>query len=151
MTVVSFGFKRHRFTELHRAALRLPRARFRYVGIDPPNLGLEVLRGELAHSAKPFERDPYGCAEAALRAKRGGRNPFRRYGHAGYAASCPELAGLLAHCEPARYALPLPWSSRLGDDEDGMPGRPSRGGGEAARAVPSAAATWPGALVEKPW
>ena len=116
MTVVSLGFKRHRFTELHRAALRLPRSRFRYVGVDPPGLGLDVLRGELQHSSKPFERDPYGCHDEALRRKRSTRNPFRRTD--AYVLSCPELVGLLRHCAPARYAEPLPWSSRLGDDDD---------------------------------
>ena len=122
VSVVSFGFKRRRFVELHRAALRFPRSRFAYVGVDPPNLGLDVLRGELSHSAKPFERDPYGCAQPELRAKRSGRNPFRRSVAAGYAQSCAALAPLLAHCEPSLYAGALPWSTRVGDDEDdGVP------------------------------
>ena len=34
ITVVGYEFKRRRFTELHRAALRWPAARFDYVGID---------------------------------------------------------------------------------------------------------------------
>lgn len=150
MTVVSFGFKRHRFTELHRSALRLPRSRFRYVGVDPPNLGLDVLRGELTHSAKLFEHDPYGCAEAGLRDKRVARNPFRRSGHAGYAASCPALAGLLAHCQPTRYAEPLPWSRRLGDDEDVVLGRPGSGGVAPASSTStsSSSSSRGGALVE---
>lgn len=118
VSVVSFGFKRHRFVELHRAALRLPRSAFRYIGIDPPNLGLEVLRGELAHSGKPFERDPYGCAESGLRAKRASRNPFGRQGHLGYGASCSELRGLLQYCADTRYQGELPWSRTLGDDDD---------------------------------
>ena len=116
ITVVSFGFKRYRFVELHRAALRFPRSRYSFLGIDPPGLGLEVLRGELSHSSKPFERDPYGCAEVELQRKRAGRNPFRR--HVGYAEGCPEIAPLLSHCAVARYAGPLPWSMRLGDDDD---------------------------------
>ena len=121
VTVVSFGFKRHRFTELHRHALRYPRSKFSYLGLDPPNLGLDVLRGELQHSSKPFEQDPYGCAEethgpGVLRHKRASRNPFRR--REGYRDSCPELQGLLAYCGRARYAGALPWSSEVGDDED---------------------------------
>ena len=123
VTVVSFGFKRRRFVELHRAALRFPRSRFTYLGIDPPGLGLDVLRGELAHSAKPFERDPYGCAEAELQRKRAGRNPFRR--HIAYEEGCPELTSLLEHCGPGRFAGPLPWSQTLGDDEDGSTRQPS--------------------------
>ena len=116
VTVVSFAFKRHRFLELHRAALRLPRSRFAFVGIDPPGLPLATLRAEVERSARPFERDPYGCAEAQLRAKRTARDPFRR--GAPYADGCPAIAGLLAHCETSRYSAPLPWSTRLGDDED---------------------------------
>lgn len=34
ITVVGYEFKRRRFTELHRAALRWPEDRFRYIGID---------------------------------------------------------------------------------------------------------------------
>ena len=120
VTVVSFGFKRRRFVELHRAALRLPRSRFTFVGIDPPGLGLDVLRAELAHSSKPFERDPYGCAEGELRGKRATRNPFRRH-NAGLAEGCPEIASLMAHCAVDRFAAPLPWSARTGDDEDDTP------------------------------
>ena len=60
ITVVSFGFKRRRFQELHRAALRFPRHRFHFVGVDSPGLTAAVTQGETAHSAKPFESDPYG-------------------------------------------------------------------------------------------
>ena len=60
--MVSFGFKRRRFQELHRAALRFPRHRFHFVGVDPPGLTAAVTQGETAHSAKPFESDPYGSA-----------------------------------------------------------------------------------------
>lgn len=116
VTVVSFGFKRRRFVELHRAALRLPRSRFAYVGIDPHGLGLDVLKGEISHSSKPFERDPYGCAEAELQRKRAARDPFRR--GARYADGCPALTALLEHCEPSAFRGPLPWSAHVGDDED---------------------------------
>ena len=34
ITVVGYEMKRRRFTELHRAALRWPPARFNYIGID---------------------------------------------------------------------------------------------------------------------
>ena len=119
LTVVSFGFKKRRFLELHRAALRYPRSTFAYVGLDPRGLSNEVLRGELTHSSKPFERDPYGCAQPELRTKRLGRNPFRRGGGtASYAQSCPALRELLLHCETAVYRGRLPWSERVGDEED---------------------------------
>ncbi len=114
VTVVSFAFKRRRFVELHRAAVRFPLSRFAFVGIDPPGMRLDVASSELSHSVKPFERDPYGCAQPELRAKRAARNPFRR--SVGYPAaeSCPELAELLAYCGHAYFNGPLPWTG--GDD-----------------------------------
>ena len=36
VTVVGYEMKRARFTDLHRAAIRWPKASFHYVGIDPP-------------------------------------------------------------------------------------------------------------------
>jgi hypothetical protein len=109
ITVVSFAFKRWRFEELHRAALRFPRSRFGFEGLDPPGLPPSVLEGEKARSAKPFERDPYGCADAGLQQKRRERNPFRR--SVSYPQGCPELAPLFAHCTPELYRGPLPWKT----------------------------------------
>lgn len=37
ITVVGYEFKRSRFTNLHRAAIRWPRDRFYYIGVDPEN------------------------------------------------------------------------------------------------------------------
>lgn len=107
VTVVSFGFKRRRFTDLHRKALRFPRHRFHYEGIDPPGLPLAALAGETEHSAKPFESDPYGCARDELRRKRSRRNPFRRA--LGVGEGCPELRGVLRHCGAGIYDGELPW------------------------------------------
>lgn len=129
ITVVSFGFKQRRFTELHRAALRFPQSRFHYVGLDPPHLRTDVLASELSHSSKPFEFDPYGCGRSELTDKREARNPFRRGAPAAaYVSSCPEIAPLLEHCLPSYFAGPLPWSARPGDDEDvhGVAGRHPR-------------------------
>lgn len=137
VSVVSFGFKRRRFVELHRRALRLPRSRFEYVGIDPPGLSLDVLAGELSHSSKPFERDPYGCAEVELRRKRATRDPFRR--GARYADGCPALGALLEHCEPSVFRGPLPWSAHVGDDED-VEGGASGSSGSRRRHLASLAA-----------
>lgn len=109
LTVVSFAFKRRRFEELHRWALRYPRDLFSFVGVDPPGISDEVYHGETSHSAKPFERDPYGCAEPELRAKRASRNPFRR--SISYPSGCPELSALMSHCLPVLFQGPLPWSS----------------------------------------
>ena len=35
ITVVGYGFKKARFTELHRKAIRWPLHRFNYIGVDP--------------------------------------------------------------------------------------------------------------------
>ena len=109
LTVVSFGFKRWRFEELHRAALRFPRTRFSFSGVDPPGLDPSVTEGEKARSARPFELDPYGCTDPGLRRKRAERNPFRR--SVSYPPeSCPAMAGLMAHCSKEMYSGTLPWS-----------------------------------------
>mmetsp|Transcript_4213 Transcript_4213/g.9131 ORF Transcript_4213/g.9131 Transcript_4213/m.9131 type:complete len:111 (-) Transcript_4213:185-517(-) len=106
--MVSFAFKRWRFEELHRRAVRYPRSRFEYVGIDPPGISPSVLEGERARSAKPFERDPYGCHEEGLLDKRAVRNPFRRT--VSYPLGCPELAPLISECPEELYKGPLPWA-----------------------------------------
>src|SRR5271170_5235869 len=59
VTAVGWQFKRARF-DLHRAALRFPPSRFRYVGVnDPPDLEknhhFETARREM------FRGDPYGA------------------------------------------------------------------------------------------
>jgi hypothetical protein len=35
ITVVGYNFKRPRFEELHRSALRWPKQKFNYIGVDP--------------------------------------------------------------------------------------------------------------------
>ncbi|KII92000.1 hypothetical protein PLICRDRAFT_36770 [Plicaturopsis crispa FD-325 SS-3] len=107
ITVVGYEMKRRRFTELHRAALRWPLARFRYIGVDP--LGTEAQDGELQNGYKPYTADLYGC-HSYLLAKRRSRNPFARF-HS-YHTSAPELRGLLEWCPASQTALypgALPW------------------------------------------
>ena len=136
VTVVSFGFKRRRFEELHRRALRLPRATFSFVGIDPPDLPANVPAAERANSYKEFQADPYGCRDPSLRRKRADRNPFRR--SISYPDGCPELAPLIEGCpDGGLYDGPLPWSAALtpGDDASMYPGLFSKGVGESSRDV----------------
>ncbi|CAG8521274.1 2067_t:CDS:2 [Acaulospora morrowiae] len=65
ITVVGFKFKKRRFIELHRAALKFPIERFNYVGIDPKD-------------KKLFDKDDlYGC-RGKLQQKKLHRDPFRR-------------------------------------------------------------------------
>ena len=47
ITVVGYEFKRRRFTELHRAALRWPADRFEYVGIDAQGDSEAARQGEV--------------------------------------------------------------------------------------------------------
>jgi len=113
ITVVGFEFKRDRFVDLHRRAIRFPLLSFRYVGIHPPagsRFDLEkAARGEREHSMAPFQRDPYGCRAPALAAKRVERNPYHRM--APYPLSTPELRDLLSWCGLGLFRGPLPWDS----------------------------------------
>jgi len=113
ITVVGFSFKMHRFASLHRAAIRFPIDRFRYVGIDPPkHFDLAKARlGEKRNSIRPFQADPYGCSSPLLHEKRLARNPFRRTDP--YPLSCPDLGGLLNWCRPEIFPRELPWNKTL--------------------------------------
>ena len=57
ITVVGYEFKRRRFTELHRAALRWPRERFDYIGIDAE--GEELIK---AQEGEVMSRHSLSCA-----------------------------------------------------------------------------------------
>lgn len=119
ITVISHDFKRERFQQLHRASLQYPEEQFQFVGIDPDWEKVVSVKEQIVEyegiTRKAWERDPYACAKnGELRAKRRGRNPWRRF-HS-YTTSCPELAGLLAWCglgetSPQLQFYPgaLPW------------------------------------------
>ncbi|KAH9858594.1 hypothetical protein C2E23DRAFT_799272, partial [Lenzites betulinus] len=118
ITVVGYEMKRRRFTELHRAALRWPAARFAYIGIDADGedkgqAAASAQQGELQNGYLPYTEDVYGC-HGTLLAKRRARNPFLRF-HS-YYSSAPELGGLLNWCpsraqggQTAPFPGPLPW------------------------------------------
>lgn len=108
--VVSFAFKGPRFGQIHRRAIRFPKSRFEFIGIDPPRT--EGMRDSLsarerAVSMGPFSRDPYGCHSGPLQSKRVERNPLLRFRP--YPLGCPELSGLFRHCGPSIYRGTLPW------------------------------------------
>ncbi|EPX74809.1 uncharacterized protein SOCG_02291 [Schizosaccharomyces octosporus yFS286] len=111
ITVVSFEFKRERFLNLHREAIRFPSDQFDFVGIDPeggvPQASYEA---EKKNALLPFTEDPYACENALLVGKRKERNPYRRQ-HS-YLITCPELIPLIQYC-PSRnskyYTGHLPW------------------------------------------
>ena len=114
VTVISFGFKKKRFADLHRSALRFPSSRFSFIGIQPPPGSrfdlAKAEEGEWRNSLRLFEADPYGCHSQVLVEKRKARNPFRRT--APYMLSCPNIKGLLEWCGPGIFPGPLPWSSK---------------------------------------
>jgi hypothetical protein len=111
ITVVGFEFKRRRFLDLHRVAIRFPSSRFGYAGIDPmEGKGQETLsekdsirqrlereQGEETNAVVPFSRDPYGCRDPLL-SKKLERNPFAHCPLAEVAGWAPELAGLVSWC-----------------------------------------------------
>lgn len=115
ITVVGYEFKRLRFIDLHRTAIRWPIQRFHYIGIDPEdghNL-TAAEEGERESGYLPFSNDSYGC-HSILLAKRRQRNPFVRF-HS-YYTSCPELQSLFDWCptasdggEAALFKGDLPW------------------------------------------
>ncbi|KAJ2453688.1 hypothetical protein EV183_002092 [Coemansia sp. RSA 2336] len=109
ITVVGFEFKHARFVDLHRKALRYPRIRFNYIGINPPG-DVSTWEKSEKQTFDMFAEDLYGCA-GALAEKRTKRNPFMTT-H-GYSRSCPELAKLFEYCptKPANAVFDgdLPW------------------------------------------
>lgn len=106
ITVVSWGYKRERFISLHSKAIRFPVSRFLFESVNNPASLEEAKKGE-SQVMVDFQKDPYGTGEKLGR-KRAERNPFRR--QHGYAISCPDLKGLLAHSGPEYYEGDLPWS-----------------------------------------
>lgn len=95
ITVVGYGMKRRRFTDLHRAAIGFPLDNWNYIGIDDEGDTTDQYAGELKYGYTPFLSSPSGC-HPPLSIKRVNRNPFMRY-HP-YHTSCPEMAELLEWC-----------------------------------------------------
>jgi hypothetical protein len=114
IVVVNWEYKRERFQQYHRAAVRWPMSSFEYIGIDLRDaaamLGLEVPRSmrELSDGGtlKRVKEDLYLCrANAQLRVD---RNPQRRV--VPYVQSNPAIRKLLFHCGPDLFdEKHLPW------------------------------------------
>jgi len=113
VTVVGFEFKRQRFEELHRLALRIEPSKFHYRGVNPNSNRFQrhlhaLERWEKSVSLEPFRTDPYGCREQVLVRKRLERNPFAR--SIPYELTCPEMKHLLSYCSTKIYPKGLlPW------------------------------------------
>lgn len=134
ITVVGHNFKRRRFEDLHRLAIRWPKLRFTYEGVP---LGSEADEREaaagevrffmglkfsgripclifsfvcqLANAYSPYSGDLYGC-HTPLAQKRAGRN-FHMRTH-GYHVGAPEMRELFEWCpKDGKQIFPgtLPW------------------------------------------
>jgi len=106
ITMVSFGFKRSRFENLHAAALRFPPERFHFISSGDQYVDAH---SESSAAAGPFSSDPYGCRSKVLREKRRDRNPFNRF--LPYPEGCPALAPFFLACTERPLELDLPWLS----------------------------------------
>jgi hypothetical protein len=109
ITVVGFGMKRSRFTDIHRRALKFPDSAFTYIGIDDVGETGQSYLGEKEYGLKPYSEDIYGC-KGFLLGKRRARNPHRRI-HP-YFTSNPLLRDLIEYCPmQGKVVFPgrLPW------------------------------------------
>ncbi|GLB37315.1 hypothetical protein LshimejAT787_0403660 [Lyophyllum shimeji] len=96
VTIVGYEFKRARFTDLHRAALRWPIEQFKYIGVDlDVDHHATAEAGERQSGYLPYSKDLYGC-HSVLLSKRRQRNLYTRF-HS-YYQSCPELRRLMDWC-----------------------------------------------------
>jgi len=96
ITIVGYEFKKPRFTNLHREALRWPIDKFNYIGVDPnDDHRSDAILGEEQNGYLPYTHDKYGC-HSVLLTKRRQRNPHSRF-HP-YHISSPELVPLLEWC-----------------------------------------------------
>jgi len=121
---VSYAFKKRRYIELHRRAIRFPVERFSYVGIDPIfRNAAEVeafMAGEQNNAVTLWEKDPYACREGGLRSKRRERNLGRRY-WAYRESAGPEVLKLLGWCDRGGrsgewFEGRLPWTELPRDE-----------------------------------
>ncbi|KAG6857773.1 hypothetical protein H0H87_004189 [Tephrocybe sp. NHM501043] len=98
ITVVGYEFKRARFADLHRSALRWPLDNFDYIGVDPSSHHTTVEEDERKNGYVPYSKDLYGC-HGVLMSKRRQRNLYSRF-HSYYQTS-PELRPILDWCPPS--------------------------------------------------
>lgn len=96
ITVIGYEFKKARFTELHREAVRWPNHRFEYFGFDVEGEERKSAEeGEKQNGYLPYSKDTYGCHDFLLD-KRKSRNKHLRF-HPYYTTN-PKLADLFNWC-----------------------------------------------------
>ncbi|MCI0705445.1 MAG: hypothetical protein L0241_30665 [Planctomycetia bacterium] len=113
VTVASWAFKSARF-DLHRAAIRFPAYRFRFVGVNDPLDLSDALNGE-RKALHSFSGDPFGSG-ADLSGKRLKRNPFDQV-HT--YRECPGMREFFTFmADPGNsekpYGAQLPWEDPTG-------------------------------------
>nr|CCD16408.1 unnamed protein product [Trypanosoma congolense IL3000] len=116
IVVVGWKHKEERFTKYHRKAIRFPRSRFTYVGLDFKDAAPFATSDLPYMMAQPYSdtialsfvtKDMYLCS--AGKQTRRKRNPYSRV--APYTLSCPPLRALLQHCGPHLISSELtPWN-----------------------------------------
>lgn len=102
--VVSWGFKAERFDH-HRRALGIPGERWRFHGIGKPSSPHLAANGE-SEALRLWSDSPYGTS-IPLVEKRQGRNS--QDCREQFAATCPELAGILRYRGSTPYSGEMPW------------------------------------------
>lgn len=118
LTMVSHGFKRARFQDLHLPAMQYPLDHVTYLGIDPPFDAVriaEIEEGDRLRGFGAWEQDLYGVGEVlkSKREKRGWDEPsFRKevleqYEHAEIKG---RIEGLVEWSSPSElYPERMPW------------------------------------------
>lgn len=110
VTIIGYEFKRKRYMDLHRSAIKFPVSHFEYIGIDPADFDAKAAEvGETNNARALFEKDLYGCHHPTLTNKKKLRNPARR--RHGYELSNKLLASLIDYCPLKNELYPgeLPW------------------------------------------
>jgi len=110
VTVVGFGFKKKRFTNLHRRAVAFPESNFTYIGLRPAHKNFDHNKAQDGEKAavNGFAQDMYACSTPSLAKKRKSRNPFSRT--IPYPLACPEMKELLNWCGPELFdETKVPW------------------------------------------
>lgn len=114
VTVIGFGFKKKRFTDLHRRAIAFPESNFTYIGLRPQHKNFDHNKAQDGEKAavNGFAQDMYACSTPALAKKRTSRNPFSRT--IPYPLACPEMKELLGWCGPELFdEMKVPWHKNV--------------------------------------
>ena len=106
ISVVSLKFKKQRFVDYHRAAVKFPASRFFYYSNNGETSSEKLESSEFENALKHFQNDPYGCGDF-LRGKKATRNVMRK--HVPYPQGCAEMSGLFTACGNHIYEGRLPW------------------------------------------